>query len=310
MSNHVIGIDVSKDKVDVWDAKTQKHYTIHKEQYQSFARTIAEEKPFLVVLEATGGYEAPLAIELAEAGIALAIATPNQVRAYARAMGILAKTDKIDAQVIAGFAISTNMQPKPLPDANTRELQALFARRRQLLEMRTAEYNRRKQCSSPKVKATIDGVVATLTRYLDEVETDLGQKIKESPIWREKEELLLSVPGVGKKTVFSLISELPELGQLNRRQIAKLSGIAPVNRDSGKMRGKRSIAGGRASVRASLYMSALSAIRHNQPIKEFYTSLRSKGKAFKIAITACMRKLLLILNSIIKNGTAFRVKNA
>lgn len=202
------------------------------------------------------------------------------------------------------------MQPKPLPDANTRELQALFARRRQLLEMRTAEYNRQKQCASPRVKATIDGVIATFTKYLDELDTDIGQKIKSSPIWREKEELLLSVPGVGKKTVFSLISELPELGQLNRRQIAKLSGIAPVNRDSGKMRGKRSIAGGRASVRASLYMAALSAIRHNQSIKPFYDTLRGRGKTFKVAITACMRKLLLILNSIIKNNAPFRVKNA
>jgi transposase len=228
------------------------------------------------------------------------------VRDFAKATGTLAKTDRIDAEILARFAQAIRPPVRPLPDAQTQELQALTARRRQLVEMITAETNRLHVSRSPAVRADIKAHLGWIRRQVRSVDEDMDQAVKASPIWRVKDDLLQSVPGVGRVLARTLLTELPELGQLNRKQIAALVGVAPLNRDSGTLRGQRKVWGGRAQVRAVLYMNALVATRHNPVIRRYYQRLLVHGKPKKVALTACMRKLLVILNVIVRTGSPWR----
>jgi transposase len=256
----------------------------------------------LIVLEATGGVERQLTRALVNAELPVVVINPRQVRDFAKATGQLAKTDSIDALVLARFAEAVRPALRPLPDEVTLELRALIARRRQLTEMIVAERNRLGGASKT-VRKRIDAHVRWLEAELQRADGDLDQSIRQSPIWQEKEDLLRSIPGIGPVISRTLLAELPELGGLNRKQIASLVGIAPLNRDSGTLRGRRAIWGGRATVRAALYMAALVASRRNSVISVFYKRLRTAGKAPKVALVACMRKLLTIINSMITHKT-------
>ncbi len=259
-------------------------------------------KPSGVVLEATGGFEMLVAGELELAGLPVSLVNPRQVRSFARATGRLAKTDAIDAQVLAQFAEAVKPPVRPLPDANTRELRALVDRRRQLLEILTSERNRLRHATK-RVRALIEEHIRWLKQQLGDLDKDISEFIRSSPMWRAQEDLLRSVPGVGPVLSSTLLTHLPELGSLNRRQVAALVGVAPLNRDSGAFRGKRSVWGGRTAIRSALYMAALVATRYNPVIKAFYHRLCAAGKPKKVALTACMRKLLITLNSMLRHRT-------
>jgi len=261
--------------------------------------------PVLVVFEATGGYERAAVAVLAAAGLPLVVANPRQVRDFARSTGQLAKTDRIDAHILALFAERVRPEPRPLPDESTRTLNALLTRRRQILEMLTAERNRLEH-AVPAVRRDLIQHIRWLERRLRDVDHDLDRTVQSSPVWRAKENLLRSTPGIGPVVSRTLIGDLPELGALNRKQIAALVGVAPLARDSGTLRGKRLIWGGRAPVRAALYMAALVASRRNPVICAFYTRLVDAGKPKKVALAACMRKLLTILNAMMKTNTAWK----
>jgi transposase len=261
--------------------------------------------PALIVLEATGGYEAALVAALATAGLSLAVVNPRQVRDFAKATGQLAKTDAIDAQVLALFAERVRPTPRPLPDEAVQALDALLTRRRQLVEMLTAERNRLLVARAP-VRRDLQPHIRFLERRLREADDDLHTAVKASPLWRVKDDLLQSVPGVGRVVSLTLLAELPELGRLSHKEIAALVGVAPLNRDSGTLRGKRLVYGGRAPVRAALFMAALVASKCNPVIRAFYQRLRAAGKPAKVALTACMRKLLTILNAIARSGTPWQ----
>jgi transposase len=258
--------------------------------------------PALIVLEATGGYEAAWVAALATAGLPLVVVNPRQVRDFARATGQLAKTDAIDAQVLALFAERVRPAPRALPDEAAQALDALLTRRRQLVEMLTAERNRLLIARAP-VRRDLQQHIRFLERRLREADDDLPTAVKASPLWRVKDDLLQSVPGVGRVVSLTLLAELPELGRLSHKEIAALVGVAPLNRDSGTLRGKRLVYGGRAPVRAALFMAALVASKWNPVIRAFYHRLRAAGKPAKVALTACMRKLLTILNAIARDGT-------
>lgn len=259
----------------------------------------------LVVCEATGGYEAPLVAALATAGLPVVVANPRQVRDFAKAIGQLAKTDAIDAQILALFAERVRPELRVLPDAAVDALDALLTRRRQLVEMLVAERNRL-LVARPTIRHDLQQHIRFLERRLREADDDLHTAVKASPVWRVKDDLLQSVPGVGRVVSLTLLAELPELGRLSHKAIAALVGVAPLARDSGTLRGKRLVYGGRAPVRAVLYMAALVAARRNPVIRAFYERLRSAGKPAKVALTACMRKLLVILNAIARSGTAWQ----
>lgn len=301
-----VGIDISKDRLDL--AVHSRH------EVRSFANTAMGIKKVvrfvknlgsvLVVMEATGGYEISLAAALGDAGIPTAIVNPRQTRDYARSTGKLAKTDAIDARILAAFAAAVRPEPRTLADVQTLELREILARRSELSEMITAEKNRLHHARGV-VREHIVAHLAWLTKSLAEMESELRRFIKQSPLWREEDNLLKSVPGIGFVTASTLIASLPELGKLDRRQIAALVGVAPFNRDSGKMRGKRSCWGGRANVRTALYMPAVVATRFNPVIKRLYQRLLAAGKLKKVAITACMRKLLTIVNAMIKHHTTW-----
>jgi transposase len=261
--------------------------------------------PALIVLEATGGYEAALVAALATAGLPVVVANPRQVRDFAKATGTLAKTDAIDAQVLALFAERVRPTPRPLPDEAAQALDALLTRRRQLVEMLTAERNRL-LVARPTVRGDLQQHIRFLERRLREADDDLHTAVKASPAWRVKDNLLQSVPGVGRVGSLTLLAELPELGRLSHKEIAALVGVAPLNRDSGTLRGKRLVYGGRAPVRAALYMAALVASKCNPVIRAFYLRLRAAGKPAKVALTACRRKLLTILNAMARSGTAWQ----
>lgn len=270
---------------------------------------LAELQPVSIVLEATGSLELPLATQLALADLPVAIVNPRQVRDYAKAMGRLAKTDTIDALVLAHFAQAVRPPQRPLTDPQTRELRAIADRRRQLVEMLTAEGNRRR--TAPRVVIPqLDEHINWLRARIDDIDKDLQDLIRSSAIWREREQLLRSVPGVGPTLSVTLLAHLPELGCLDRRQIASLVGVAPLNRDSGVFRGKRKIWGGRGNIRSTLYMAALVASRHNPVIRDFYQRLCGAGKPKKVALVACMRKLLIILNSLLKYDQPWQSKPA
>ncbi len=267
----------------------------------NLATRLGQLTPTLIVLEATGGFEITVAASLAGADLPLAVVNPRQIRDFARATGRLAKTDALDAEAIALFAERIRPAPRAVPDADARALAELVARRRQVVDMIGAETKRRRQASAKRLQKRLDAHLAWLQKELSQIERDLDDSVRGSPVWRANEDLLTSVPGIGKTTARTLIATLPELGELTRRQIAALAGVAPLNRDSGTLRGRRMIAGGRAAVRRALYMATLSAARWNQTIAAFYQRLIAAGRPAKLALTACMRKLLTILNAILRD---------
>jgi transposase len=298
-----VGIDVAKDRLDVHVRPAGEAFTVARdgEGIEELAKRLRAVAPTLVVLEATGGFETIVAAGLATAGLPLAIVNPRQIRDFARATARLAKTDTLDAAVIAHFAEAVNPPPRPLADAQSRLLGELMARRRQLIEMIGAESNRRRMLTVRRTLKSVDRVLATLTAQLEQIDDDIDIAVRGTPAWREAEDLLISVPGIGPRIARTLIAELPELGHLDRREIASLTGVGPFNRDSGTLRGRRTIAGGRPVVRAALYMSVLVAIRRKLPLAETYHRLRASGKPAKVAIVACMRKFVTILNAILRD---------
>jgi len=302
MDHLFIGLDVAKDRLDLHVRPGGEAFSVAHDEPGVIAlldrlRTLA---PTLIALEATGGYEATVAATLASAGLPVAVVNPRQIRDFARATGLLAKTDRLDARVIAHFAEAIRPAVRPLPDAQLQHLGELVTRRRQLVEMLGAETTRRRLTQTPALERRLDAHIAWLERALRDLETDLPDTIRASPVWRDTENLLTSVPGVGPITALTLIAELPELGRLDRRQIAALVGLAPFNRDSGTFRGRRMIRGGRASIRRVLYMATVTATRYNPVIAGFYHRLRTTGHPGKVALTAAMRKLLTILNAILR----------
>lgn len=300
------GIDVSKRCLDVCIRPSGEIF--QEPNSEIGVRRITEQlqqiQPDLVVLEATAGFEALLAAGLAAAGIAVAVVNPRQVRSFAQATGRLAKTDKIDASVLAHFAEAVRPEVRPLPDAQAREFSEFVVRRRQVVEMIVAEKARLAGVCGA-TRSDIAAHIAWLEKRLKRLDGELQSLVEASPIWCEKRELLCSVPGVGAVLSLTLLAALPELGTLSGKQIASLVGVAPVNRDSGTMRSKRTIWGGRAQVRAVLYMATLGAVRCNPVLATFYTRLRVNGKPPKVALTACMRKLLVMLNAIVKSNQSW-----
>lgn len=306
-----VGIDVSKDRLEIAVLPGDGAWSVtnNETDFPALINHLKDLPPSMIVLEATGGLETPVACALAGAGLKVAVVNPRHVRDFAKAKGILAKTDRIDAKVLAHFAEAVRPQVRPLKDDQLRELTALADRRGQILTMLTAEKNRLRRAHSALRKG-IEDHISWLQKNLKSVDQDLQKAIRETPIWREKDALLQSVPGVGNVLSLTLVAHLPELGALNRKQIAALVGVAPLNRDSGKMRGRRSIWGGRAQIRNVLHMATLAATRSNPVIKAFYLRLTGAGKLHKVAMTACMRKLLTILNTMVKTNTHWRVRPA
>lgn len=301
-----VGIDVSKAQLDVAQRPAGRFMVPNTEAgFTQLIAQLAANPPTLIVLEATGGVELPLTGALAAAGLPVVVVNPRQIRDFAKATGQLAKTDALDAQVLAHFADVVRPTPRPLPDVETQELGALVTRRRQLIEMLTAEKNRVASARAV-VRKQLRAHITWLERALHQADTDLAEAIRQSPLWREKEELLRSVPGIGPVLTTTLLANLPELGTLTHKQIAALVGVAPLNRDSGTLRGKRTVWGGRAQVRAALYMAAIVAARFNPVIRVFYQRLCAAGKAKKVAFVACMRKLLTIVNAMLKHRTPWR----
>lgn len=308
-----VGIDVSKDSLEMaelpkgLEMAEAKVWTTPNEQsaVDKLIEHLLTISPQLIVLEATGRLEMAAAGAMAAASLPVTIVNPRWVKSFARAAGIVAKTDKIDARVIAQFAEKMGPKVRPLKDEQTQELEALLSRRRQMVEMLTAEKNRLKRASKSIVESIVSHIL-WLEQSLKEVDKDLNNSIKSSPVWCEKDKIIRSIPGAGPVLSTTLLAELPELGTLNRKQIAALVGVAPFNCDSGAFKGRRRTWGGRSCVRSVLYMAALSAIRHNPVLGAFYKRLIEAGKKFKVAITACMRKLLIILNSMVHHRTVWQ----
>ncbi|MGH8608881.1 MAG: IS110 family transposase [Gammaproteobacteria bacterium] len=312
MIEKFVGIDVSKDTLDVRiepDAKAL-HVAYDDEGIGQVCRRLIEAAPTLIVMEATGGLESRMASELAAKGLNVAVVNPRQGRDFARATGQLAKTDRVDAAVLAAFARAIRPQARPLKDADTHALDDLVTRRRQLIVMRVQETLRLGTAASKPLQKSLNAHIAWLDKRIAEIDTESTRRLRASAVWRTKDDLLRSIPGVGAVTTLTLLAKCPELGTLNRREIAALSGVAPLANDSGKHRGKRFIWGGRADVRAVLYMAAVSAIRCNSKIKAFAERLKQAGKPAKVVIVACMRKLLTIMNAMLKNNAAWNPKNA
>jgi transposase len=304
MEQPSVGVDVAKERLDVHVRPEGERFTVPADEggLQELVRQLQRVGPGVVVLEATGGYEVPVAAALAAAGVPVAIVNPRQVRDFARAIGRLAKMDALDAETLARFGEAVRPAVRPLPDAQTQVLGELVVRRRQLVEMLAAESNRHRQARAPQVRQRIGSHLEWLRAALRDLERELRAAVRGTPIWRAREELLRSVPGIGDVTAQTLMAELPELGQLDRRQIAALVGVAPLNRDSGSLRGRRMIGGGRATVRAVLYMAALTAIRLNPVIAAQYRRLVAAGRPAKVALVAAMRKLLVVVNAMVRDG--------
>lgn len=302
-----VGIDVAKHRLDVAVIPSAQvtSFAHNHEGLQQLADHVRSLRPALIVLEATGGYHRTVLSNLCAEALPAVAVNPRQVRNFAKATGTLAKTDRIDALLIARFAEAVRPEVRPLKDEQTQQLQALITRRRQLIEMLTAEQNRLSIAHSA-TQRDLRSHIHILQRRLKRIDDDLGDLIQKTPSWQNKNSLLQSMPGVGPVMARTLLAELPELGGLNRRQIAALVGVAPFNRDSGLFRGRRAIWGGRAHIRAVLYMCARTAARFNPVIRAFYRRLRESGKPFKVAITACMRKILIILNTMIKNNEPWK----
>jgi transposase len=299
-----VGIDVSKDRLDVHLRPQAQTWQFPNDPsgIRALAQQLLPLAPACIVLEASGGYETLLASELALAGLPPSLINPRQARDFAKATGRLAKTDAIDAAVLAHFAQAVQPRARPLPDADSQALQALLHRRRQLLEMHTAESNRLPKAPAQAVRRNIQKHLRWLEGQLEELQRALAEAVQGSPLWRAKEELLRDVPGIGPTTAYTLLAALPELGTLSGRQISALAGLAPRNRDSGQFRGRRSIGGGRALVRSALYMASLSAARANPVLRPFYRRLRAAGKLAKVALVAVARRLLTILNAMLRDG--------
>jgi transposase len=310
-SKTFIGIDVSKKLLEV---------AVHESDYQfrcankasAFPELIAELialRPALIVLEATGGLEIPVTAALHAAGLPVVVVNPRQVRDFAKATGQLAKTDRLDARVLAHFAAAIKPPLRPIKSKDELELDALVGRRGQLIEMLTAEKNRRGSAATDTVREEIKQHIDWLEKRIAELDEQLQTQLKTSSLWQAKDVILQSTPGIGPVVSFSMIADLPELGTLNRQQISKLVGVAPLNNDSGQQRGTRHIYGGRARVRCMLYMAAFTATRHNPVIKEFYERLMAKEKPFKVVMTACMRKLLTIINVMVRDKTPWKTND-
>jgi len=302
-----IGIDVSKKRLDVGAQPSGESWSVTNDEagVGALIERLVKDPVESVVVEATGGYESLVSTYIAAAGLPLAVVNPRQVRAFARASGRLAKTDRIDAEVLAAFAQAIRPAVRPLKDEATKELEALVTRRRQLVAMLSTEKNRLPGVAKAlrrDLKAHIDW----LERRIRDTDNRLKLRVKDSEVWRVNDDLMRSVPGVGRVSAFTLMANLPELGSLSRRQIAALVGVAPFNRDSGTLRGRRTVWGGRSQVRAVLYMAAVSAMRCNPVIRAFYRRLINAGKPTKVALTACMRKLLIILNAIVRTQTPWQ----
>jgi transposase len=308
MNQLFVGIDISKDRLDVHIQPTEERFSLAHDEagVAEVVRRLQGVAPQLVVMEATGGYETTVAAALGSAGLPVAVVNPRQIRDYARATGQLAKTDRLDARVIALFAQAVRPAVRPLPDEQAQQLGEVVARRRQLVDMLSAEMNRRRMVRDPRLRERLNAHIAWLEQAVREVDEDLRRLVRGSALWRETDDLLRSAPGIGKVTSCTLIADLPELGHLDRRRIAALVGVAPFNRDSGTMRGRRIVTGGRASVRKVLYMATLSAIRRNPTIAAFYQRLRAGGRPGKVAVVAAMRKLLTILNAIVRERRAWQ----
>jgi transposase len=302
-----VGIDVSKSMLDVAIEPGHQSWQVANDQHgiQHLVERLSELQPERIVLEATGGYEVAVLAALGCAELPAVAVNPRQVRDFARALGRLAKTDALDAQVLAQFAAAVKPELRPLPDSATRELAGLLARRRQLIDMRTAESNRL-NLAVDQVRPEIREHMRWLSKRIQQLDRDLHDRLRATPLWRDKEDLLRSIPGVGPILSITLLAEVPELGTVTHRQLAALVGVAPFNCDSGKWKGTRRIWGGRAAVRAVLYMAACTAVRHNPVLRAIYQRLLAAGKRKKVALVACMRKLLTICNAIISSGTSWR----
>jgi transposase len=298
-----IGIDVAKDTLEVasCDQPMTQRWSNDEAGVAALRAALEERAPQLIVLEATGGYETMVTAALVAAMLPVAVVNPRQVRDCARATGTLAKTAAVDARLLARFAQRIQPPVRPVPDAVAQNLAALLARRRQLLEMRTMEMNRWPHVTT-RLRSQLDAHVVWLSQQIAELDRELDQTLRGSPVWRAKERVLRSIPGIGPGVARTLLGELPELGTLDRGEVAALAGVAPLNQDSGQRRGKRRTWGGRASVRAALYMAVVSAIRCHPTIKPFYARLREAGKPPKVAMVACMRKLLTIANAVLRDG--------
>jgi transposase len=307
-----VGIDVSKARLDVHVLPSGDAWSVANDEaaHGELAARLVQLAPTRIVLEATGGYQTAVVATLLLRELPIAVVNPRQVRDFAKATGQLAKTDRLDAEVLARFAAVIQPPVRPTRNEQTSELHALMQRRRQLIEMRTAEQNRLETARIEKVRKSLKETIEWLTKRIKDVDSELDDEVRRSPAWREREDLLTSVPGVGPTTARTLLTALPELGKLDRRQIAALAGLAPFNHDSGAMRGKRAIRGGRADVRAALFMSTLTAIRYNASIRALYQRLCLSGKAKMVAVIACARKLLTILNAIARTGTPWKLEAA
>jgi len=303
-SHAFVGIDVAKDSLDVCLLPTERQFTVTNDPdgFGQLVRQLPAAGSCLVVVEATGGYQRPLVAALVAAGHRVAVVNPRQVRDFARGLGILAKTDRLDARVIARFGQQAEPRPIELGSEKQAELAQLVTRRRQLVEFRTAEQNRLETATAKTVRKNIRHMIDQLDRQIRQLEEQISKLLQSDPQLASKAALLQTVPGVGTVTITSLLVDVPELGRLGRQQIAALVGVAPFNRDSGKFHGRRAIWGGRAAVRSVLYMAALTARRCNSVIREFANRLEAAGKPFKVVLTACMRKLLVILNTMVKFG--------
>lgn len=304
------GIDVSGARLDVYIIPSGVAFSAgnNLRGIHSLTRRLRKLDPSLVVLEATGKLEIPCLVALHQAGIPAAAVNPRQVRDFAKALGKLAKTDAVDAQVIALFAEATRPKVRPIPSPEAYELKEMLGLRRSLIRMRTAGKNRIKRISSPRVARRIKAHLRSLEQQLAGIDSEINDVVQANPAWKAREKLMRSVPGVGETTAHALTGELPELGTLNKREAASLAGLAPMNRDSGTMRGKRTIRGGRIAVRNALYMAALTATRHHPEMRIYYRRLTAAGKPKKVALVATMRKLLIELNAVLARGTAWEPK--
>jgi transposase len=309
MDNITVGIDVSKDRLDVGLRPSGEKFAVERNSagLDLLVPRLKELSPRVVALEATGGFETVVAAALAAAGLPVVIVNPAQIRNFAKAIGQRAKTDPIDAAVIAHFAEATRIEPRPLPDEATRLLADLTARRRQIIEMIVAERQRERRVTAARLKKSITRLLKALQKELTSVDADIDDAVRGSPAWREKEDLLTSVPGVGPSIARTLIAELPELGRLDRKEIAALAGLAPFTRQSGQWRGRSFIGGGRTVVRTALFMGAMVAKKHNPTLKTFFDRLVAAGKPKMVALIAVARKLLTILNAILRDNRPWQI---
>ena len=304
MERLFVGIDVSKDQLEVYVRPTGERLAVATDEagLTQLLGWLQARHPHVIVLEATGGYEARVAAAVAHAGLPVAVVNPRQIRDFARATGQLAKSDGLDAAVLAHFGEAVQPPVRPLPDAQALALAELVTRRRQLVEMLTAELNRQRQARQRLVQTRLQRHVTWLRAAIAELDDDIARLIRSSPVWRAKENLLTSTPGIGDVTAHALIADLPELGRLSRRRVASLVGLAPFVRESGRWKGRRTIRGGRAHVRCALYMATVVAIRYNPPIGDVYRRLVGAGRPKKLALIAAMRKLLTVLNAMLRDG--------